>query len=134
MAKKTKLPAWATLEGENRYGCPVVGVDGKKMYEALLAEYEELYSGGGPAPVGSKDIVADSPTQYALEVCYQSMKMDLWAALGTMNIEIRVHDAGKQYAQKNHPEGRGAHRASRGLEARRHYRALRGELPDPMLG
>lgn len=120
------LPAWATLKGKNRGGMPVIEVDPDKMYPALLEEYG-----------------VDKPDQYWLEVCFQSMKLDLQQAAGTIQIEIHIRaDGGRKerWRQDAHPEGKAqekhnAHRsgveaASRGLEARHHYKKLRGVVPN----
>ena len=61
------------------------------------------------------------------------MKLELARLLGTWNMEIRVHDAGKVYRQADRDAGRGPEQAaggfSGGREAREHYKRLRGFLP-----
>lgn len=78
-----------------------------------------------------KPRVPDKFDQYWLETFYQFMKMDLQKELG-FAIEIRVKSTGgrkKRWALANHPEGRGIQAASRGKEARHHYKMLRGFIP-----
>lgn len=125
------LPEWAELRGDNVHGVPIVDVDADAMYPALLSEYEAHYEDvSGP---GSDEFDPEDPTAYALEVCYQTAKMDLWVALGTPTMEIRVHDSEKAWAQSDYDEGRGVDRAAGGLqggkEAREHIKNLRGFLP-----
>lgn len=102
------------------------------------------------------DLKAERPSAYWLETCYQSHKLDLQLAMRSFTFEIHTHtsEAGKKrYAQRHAPDptvpkggpadyhGRGAEYAAgvirdakgtpirRGLEAREHFRRLRGMLP-----
>lgn len=90
--------------------------------------------------------------QYWLEVAHQCIKLDLQAALANSEHDPRFaerHAAfhflrAEQYAQAGKPTGRsvtkrgrdgkdvtlsGANLASQGLEAREHYKRVRGSLP-----
>lgn len=113
IAKAKTLPKWAKREGTIR-GRPVIGVDANAAYEAWLAELS----------VKKSEI-----DQYWLECAYQCIKLELQSLLGFV-IEIHIHDTEKKYAQKKWPAGRGPVAASRGLEAREHFKRLRGSLPE----
>lgn len=147
MVKLMETPAWAEVSGENVHGMLVVDVDADAGYEAVLAEYREFYAdednhpnewlkADGDLRVEFAEMLdelgEDDLSQYWLEVAYQTMKMDLWAALGN-TLEIRMHSAEKPYAQSKHPGGRGVAKATGGImgpqEARHHYRRLRGFFP-----
>jgi len=91
---------------------PLIDVDADAAYEAFLSEMEP-----------------EKPDQYWLEVAYQCIKMELQLAMRTFAMEIRIHDLGKKWAQKNYPEGRGARAATFGREARGHFKRIRGVLP-----
>ena len=111
MVDKAKLPGWARHVGETHRGLPKVEADPDKFYPVLL-----------------KDLGFDKIDQYALEVAYQCMKMDLQVAMRTFGFEIRVLNRPK-WALKSHPEGRGVQAATQGREARAHYVRIRGALP-----
>lgn len=127
------LPSWATLvSDEDR---TVIRVEAGEMYPALLEAYAGHYEDGVPAEFGNagQGLDPEAPTQYWLEVCRQSAKMDLWVALGTMlDVEIRLK-GGHEYRLSEHPKGRGVEKASGGVDGARecveHYRNLRGVLP-----
>lgn len=77
------------------------------------------------------------PDQYWLEVAYQCAKMDLQSALiGTPYDPITSGKPAEfhfsrapEFALTAHPKGKGVEAASRGREAREHYRRIRGRLP-----
>ena len=107
------LPEWATLSPIERTGqVPAVDVDSNAAYTAILAELK-----------------VDEPDQYWLEVAFQFIKLELQVAMRMFAFEIRIHDPAKRWAQSKHPAGRGAALASRGMEAREHFRRLRGFIP-----
>lgn len=66
--------------------------------------------------------------QYWLEVAYQCIKMDCQRFNG-MGIDIRIRDRERKYCQANYREGRGAHAATQGKEARNHYMRMCGSIP-----
>lgn len=79
--------------------------------------------------------------QYWIEVAYQCAKLEaqrlvrdaeLWPAGGTLAIIVesrKGQDGGRSWALVDHPVGRGVAAATKGREAREHYRRWRGELP-----
>lgn len=79
----------------------------------------------------------ETPDQYWLEVAYQCAKMDLQTAL--LGTQYDPRTSGKpaefhfsrapEYALTAHPKGKGVEAASKGREAREHYRRIRGRLP-----
>lgn len=111
MADQIVLPAWAKHVGKTHRGLPRIEVDPDKFYPVLLKE------------LGFEEI-----DQYALEVAYQCMKMDLQVAMGGFGFEIRMLNR-SDWALKNHPAGRGIEAATFGREARQHYVRIRGALP-----
>jgi len=107
------LPPWATAGPHNPGKIPIYYIDTHLAYPAWFAELG----------------VADSDVDcYWLEVAYQCIKMDMQAVAG-FGVECRFKDQGKRYAQVRHPEGRGAHVATKGKEAREHYQRIRGFVP-----
>ena len=115
MSTLPNLPSWAKQVREGP--CPKFEVDPDVCYPLLL---EEL-------GVAEEDI-----DQYWLEVVYQCMKMELQRILGRFNFEIHVlvgEERKRRWALKNHPEGKGIEAATQGMEAREHYRKLRGFVP-----
>lgn len=139
MPKTTpQLPRWATArehEGARHY----IDVDAHVAYEDLLDEYRELYADGHPALTGKDweaalaDLRSEEPSAYWLEVCYQSVKLDLQIACRSFALNISIHDRGKKYRQSRRKDGRNvklaAGGAKGGREAREHYKRLRGFLP-----
>ena len=142
-----RMPEWAEAGPVVRGRLPIYRVQADEFYPALLAELaaaQEARGGdvdeGGELTLGLIDV--DEPDAYALEVAYQTMKMDMQVGCG-FGIEIRVVDPEKKWAQKGRPEAdrvvekkgrefRGADIATspRGpQEAREHYRRLRGFIP-----
>lgn len=79
--------------------------------------------------------------QYKLEVIYQCAKMEVQRLVGgsehdprpdrplRIMIEHANADSKEKWALKNHPEGKGWETASKGYEAREHYRRWRGFVP-----
>lgn len=119
------LPSWAKFIEGSPKACCIVEVDSEKAYEEWLAKF--IFPVGPAAEID----------QYWLEVAYQCIKMDVQAALeGT---EMDPQKAGRyaqinftrapRFALANHPAGKGADAASRGLEARAHYVRIRGRVP-----
>ena len=67
--------------------------------------------------------------QFCIECAYQFMKLDIAAKYEGTPIKNNVRgDGGRKdrWALTKHPEGRGAHAATQGRQARRLYRAMRG--------
>ena len=120
--KTVELPVWAKLVEQLEGQPPTVIVQAELMYESYLSAYD----------VGGELSDRKAIDQYWLEVCYQSMKLDLQLAMGTYGFSIYVEDAKKKYAQKDWPPGRGPFAATRGKEAREHFKRLRGRLPASM--
>ncbi len=114
------LPTWAKLvDGSARVGA-TVEVDSDLAYKAWL----DLLS------VAAVD-------QYWLETAYQCIKMDVQTALeqselspARTNQPVQINfTRAPQYALAAHPVGRGTHAATKGREAREHYKRLRGRIP-----
>ena len=115
------LPEWAKLV-DSRPGIAVtIEVDSAAAYAAWLSELN----------------VDNTIDQYWLEVAYQCIKLDVQAALEASELsplklgapaQINFTRA-EQFAQKNYPVGRGAHAATKGREAREHYKRRRGRVP-----
>ena len=113
---------------------PCYEVEADVFYPTLLQELKDHLGEAGPDP--------KKPTQYWLEVAYQCMKMDMQTACG-FQIEIQITNAsGKKWALIKHPDPdrkidkatgnvvmTGVFKATKGLEAKRHYKALRGFIP-----
>jgi len=129
-----KLPFGAQRVKERLGKIPCYIVEADVFYPALLQELKDHLGTAGPNP--------KKPTQYWLEVAYQCMKMDMQAACG-FQIEIQITNAsGKKWALIKHPDPdhkvdketgivimTGVYKATKGLEAKRHYKALRGFIP-----
>lgn len=124
--EELKLPPWAKVQDSHKvedgtYSTSIL-VDTDAYVRAWLAEL-------GVEP-GSAD-------QYWLEVAYQCAKMDVQMALEGTKHDPRT--AGKpteivmtranHWKLKLHPAGKGTRLATQGLEAREHYRRIRGRLP-----
>ncbi len=137
------LPAWATFKA-GKHRIPVIDVDADAMYTAWLAEIGEHYATHVPPEWKDEKGVLlpewfnclkelDPPSAYWLEVAYQCMKLDLQIAMRTFHFEIHVHDAKKNWAQKDAKPGRGTDKAAGGLqggkEAREHFKRIRGVFP-----
>lgn len=108
------LPDWAWLGDKSAEGLDVVHVDADRAYPALLSE------------LGVKKADRD---QYWLEVAYQCIKLDLQVSMRKFGFEVRIHDSDKNWAQAKFSAGRGAEVATKGREARDHYRQMRGFIP-----
>ncbi len=108
------IPDWAEEVSVDVPGrLDVYRIDADLAYPAL---WEEL---GFP----------DSPTQYHLEVVYQCIKMEMQRCLGKFSFEMRIMDPKKNWTQKGVRKGKGADAASKGREAREHYKRIRGFVP-----
>lgn len=134
---KFKLPAWLTRSGLKLPTWAKVGksahVESGKVSVSIEADTDlsirEWFSLLGVA-------LADAD-QYWLEVAYQCAKMDIQLALEGTEYDPRTANApveivftrANHWQQHLHPVGRGATRASRGQEAREHFRRIRGRLP-----
>lgn len=110
--KQIKLPEYAKLAPSVKGKNDMVNVQAELMYQYYLAAYG-----------------VEKVDQYWLEVCYQSMKMDLQLAMGTFAFVIHIHDKDKKFAQSKWPPGKGSAAATKGREARMHFQKLRGALP-----
>lgn len=115
------LPAWARIAAEHS---PKVSLCIEANTAGYIAEWFEL--------LGVK-----KPDQYWLEVAYQCAKMDLQMSLvGTgydprtsrMPVEFHFSKA-PEWALSRFEKGRGIIAASKGREARAHYKKVRGALP-----
>lgn len=116
--KKAHLPPWAKALKNGR-----IEIDPDGFYPALLAEL-----GADP----------DSPTQYWLEVAYQCAKLDVQAAVAGSDLAApaggalvilmlnrpkwKIADAPDPDAKSGTP---GIVKATKGKEARAHYRRIR---------
>lgn len=121
---KLPLPPWAKVKDS------VIADVGKVslVIEADTKEYVEEWF---------KLLGVDKPDQYWLEVAYQCAKLDLQMAV--LDTEFDPRHAGKAvefrfsnyppYALKRWPEGKGLEKATKGKEAREHYKRIRGRLP-----
>lgn len=121
---KLALPDWAKVGGSvsSRAGRTSICIEADT--DGAMREWFALL--GNP-----------KPDRYWLEVAYQCAKMDLQKAIEGTEFDPRT--AGKaaefrfvranQWAQKNHPVGRGAELAAKGKQAREHYKRVRGSLP-----
>jgi hypothetical protein len=115
------LPKWARAAKTHS---PKVSICIEADTAGYVAEWFKLLK------VGDTD-------QYWLEVAYQCAKLDLQAALVGTEFDPRTSalpaefhfSRASQYEQKNFPQGRGIAAATRGREAREHYRNVRGSLP-----
>ncbi|SEN43472.1 hypothetical protein [Nitrosomonas marina] len=114
--KTAQLPAWAKALAPGK-----IEIQASVFYPEWLALLG----------VAEKDI-----NQYWLECAFQCAKMDIqFAVAGTElmpspggALVILVKDDDKvtgRWAQKNYPEGKGVDAATRGKEAREHYRRIR---------
>lgn len=140
------LPAWATLRSKESERPIIVDVDAGACYPAILDEYRARYAGGShPGFITDakewaklvEDLNREVPSAYWLEVAYQAMKLDIVFACRTHAINIHVHDADKKHAQakaKTDLHDRTATHAAGGpkggKDARLHYQALRGFVPN----
>lgn len=139
------LPPWASYDGENAHGMPIISIEAHEAYPALLDEYRSHYAENVPAEWLKADgelrkewaeclasLNSEGPSAYWLEVVYQSIKLDIVRAAG-FGVENRFHDSGKKYRQADRDPGRGPEMAaggvSGGTEAREHYKRMRGFLP-----
>jgi hypothetical protein len=117
------LPTWAKIKSVNSGGVSLlIEVD----TDGYVKEWLPLL---GIAP--------QSADQYWLEVAYQCAKMDLQMAITDTKFDPRI--AGKfaefrfndcpQWALSRFQPGRGIEAATKGKEAREHYKRVRGKLP-----
>lgn len=109
------LPNWAEWHPTSDN---TVLVDPDIMYPYFLKEY---------------GVAVEKASRYWIEVCYQSMKLDLQATLRRSDfiIHVRADDGRKErWALKNFTGlTEEVHRATHGREAREHYKKLRGFIP-----
>ena len=109
MAGIIKLPDWAAHDPDDPRK---VIADGDKAYGAWLRELE----------------VTDEVDQYWLEVAFQCIKLEIQAAMGRHDLLIKITRA-PRFALAKFPPGRGIAAATKGKEARAHFKRLRGFLP-----
>ena len=124
MLRPLSLPAWAKVVPSERVDAGKLSIKIEIDTRRAYAEWRTLLG---------------TPTldQYWLEVIHQCAKLDVQSALdGTAydpracNKSAELHFLrANEYAFANHPEGRGIKVASRGGEAREHYKRVRGRLP-----
>ena len=120
------LPAWAQVESHRQVQDGTFSISILCDTDAYVRHWLPL--------LGKSPSDAD---QYWLEVAYQCAKMDVQLALEgtkydprTAGKPARVHFSRCNHWQQHlHPVGLGVARATRGLEARGHYRRVRGRLP-----
>ena len=119
----TRLPAWATphedfAKAKSLADVGVVVVDPDLAYPALLKE------------LGVPDAEIN---KYWLEVVYQCVKLDLQTAMGRFGFKILIRSDGdrkERWALSKWPGGPDqVLRATKGLEAKAHYRRIRGFIP-----
>ncbi len=121
--EKARLPAWAEPHPSDTNA---VLVDPDKAYPSLLSE------------LGASEKI----DRYWLEIAYQCVKMDLQTALRRYDftIHIRSDDGRKDRWGFHAHKGTRGHagkavddplviRATKGKEAREHYRRIRGFVP-----
>lgn len=111
-----RLPEWATMLPERPGKIPSVLVDPDVVYPLFLKEFG-----------------INTPDQYWLEVCYQCMKLDIQVAFKGQGVRIIVRPKDAESKMKwrldTHPVGKGIHAATKGREAREHYKRIRGFIP-----
>lgn len=109
----------------------------------MIPDWAEQISVGVPGRLDKYAVSADlaypalleelgftgTPTQYDLEVAYQCIKMEMQRCLGKFSFELSIRDPDKNWAQKKHKKGKGADAATKGREARAHYKRIRGFVP-----
>ena len=105
-----RLPAWASFYPSNPRK---VVANGPAAYEAWMQ---------------ALNVKKDKLDQYWLEVIHQCIKMDLMIAMHGHAFEIKITRSPK-HRQIDFPRGRGPDVASRGGEARSHFKRVRGVLP-----
>lgn len=123
---KLNLPDWARVEKHRQVEDGTFCVSIQCDTDGYVREWLPL--------LGKSVAEAD---QYWLEVAYQCAKMDVQLALEgtpydprTAGKPARVHFTRcNHWRLQLHPVGRGPTRATQGLEARDHYRRVRGRLP-----
>jgi hypothetical protein len=111
-----RLPEWAE---KHPYTPNAYLVDSDKFYPALG---KAIFPKTAP----------DKLDQYQMEVIYQCMKLDMQTHLMRFNFRIIVRaDDGRKdrWRHDKRPKGLGAAAASKGNEARAHYRRMRGFIP-----
>lgn len=126
------LPKWAqrlTKEGKK---VPIIRVDANLAYPSMLAELKTAKADESMVDENKKSILdkldPEKPDVYWLEVAFQCIKMEIQLIEG-FSIEIHIKDPEKKWNQKKFPKGRGWFAATKGKEARNHFRRLRGRLP-----
>lgn len=112
------FPSWLTYDNKRA----IFRINGDVYYPQILRE------------LGVVEV-----DQYWLEVAYQCAKLDAMRYImlagvdprpnKVLILDIKVADKEK-WALRNHPVGRGIEAASKGREAREHYKKLRGFLPE----
>lgn len=133
MAIKTKrpLPSWAKAHPEREN---TIIADPDLFYPAILGEYADMIA-AEPADYAKAypPLTPKKPNKYWIEVAYQTMKLDLQIAVGRFGFTILVDSRGgrkQKWSLRNMPgQDADVTRATKSLEARNHYRHLRGGIP-----
>ena len=135
MSRFDNLPAWAStgdvLVGRNA-DFPVVYVDAEAAYDDILERLRDYHEAERAKEGDKPDWVQNGGfevSQYWLEVAHQFIKLEVQVATRGFGQEIRIKDNAKKYAQSKWPEGRGTAAATRGREARQHFKAINGFIP-----
>ena len=119
--QKLQLPSWAKVKAD---GNDKVALIIEADTAGYVAEWFELLG-------------VQKPDQYWLEVAFQCAKLDLQSALAGTSYDPRTNarpvefhfTRADQCALRRFPVGRGVEAASKGKEARGHYKRIRGSLP-----
>ena len=119
-----KLPHWAKVEKHPYSKSGKVSLCIKVSTKGYVEDWLKL-------------LEVKKVNQYWLEVAYQCAKLELQSCLvgteydpTTSGKPVEFHfDNAPEYALKKFPKGRGIEVASKGLEAREHYKRLRGHMP-----
>lgn len=121
-----KLPPWAKVQDSHMVDDGRIALSIAVDTDGYVKEWFAL--------LGVEPANAD---QYWLEVAYQCAKLDIQMAIEGTKYDPRtagkateiVMNRAAHWQQKLHPAGKGSHAATKGLEAREHYRRIRGRLP-----
>ena len=118
--KALALPAWAKVGEPNPRVAITVLVDSAAAYK-----------------IWHKLLKVTEPNQYSIEVAHQCIKMDVQAALVGTEFDPRTSGKSHLILMSNapdwtlakYPPGRGLEAATKGREARDHYKRIRGAIP-----
>ena len=123
-------------DGQNPRGKPRFIIDPDEAYPEILEGLEACYDAlPNPLPQDKAwlaDVLPVTRNKYWLEVAYQIAKVDAQVAAG-FNAEFHIRGGEgfkERWALKNHPgTDADVDRATKGREARQHYKNLRGFFP-----